>query len=475
MEEEFLDYDDNQEMESITEILKQYDELKTGNTGKLLSETSFEILIDYFDELQNLRKALEVAVTAREYYPFSAELMVKHADLLIADRKYSHSLELLEQAVLLNSDDLNIYILKVDALLALNELEEAYEVFEYSLSLFDGDDKLDILFEYVDVFDDYEIFDMVFDCLRMILDITPNDEVALYKICYWAEFSGRFEESIRIHQKIIEDNPYNELAWFNLAAAFQGLKLYEKAIDAYQYAIAINEKFDIAYRNLGDVYSRLRKYKQAIESLTTVIELTRPEDILYEAIGHCYHKLQNYALARLNYRKASHMQPEDQKLYYKIALTYMDEQNWASAVKSLETALQIASTSECYLALGECLLLQNQHSEAIYHFGIAIKQKPKNIPGWELLIRGMYVAGFYEEAEHQAFLALEATSGKPIFHFYIAMTLFAQAKNKEALQQLELGMNQAPRQFRKVLELNPGIMQNSRVVDILARHNKSRH
>jgi len=472
MEEDFLDFDDEQAMESIEDIVKLYHELKEGRTGNMLNEISFEILIDYYDEQQNLGKALEVAAVSREYYPFSAELMIKHADLLIADRKYLFSLELLEQARLLNSDDINIYILKVDALLALNELEQAFEVFQHSLTLFEEDEKLDLLFEYVDVFDDYEVYDMVFDCLKMILELAPNDDVALYKICYWVEFTGRFEESIRIHQKIIDDNPYNELAWFNLATAFQGLKLYEKAIDAYQYAIAINETFDIAYRNLGDVYIRLRKYKQAIEALTTVIELTRPEDVLYEAIGHCYHKLQNFSTARFNYRKAAHMEPDDHKLYYKIALTYMDEQNWSSAIKSLETALQIASAPECHLALGECLLQLSMYSEAIFHFGTAVKQKPRNIPGWEALVKGLYIAGFYEEAEQQAYLALEATSHRPIFHFYIAMTLFAQAKNKEALQQLEMGMHNAPRQFRKVLELNPGIMQNSRVVDILARYNK---
>lgn len=475
MDEEFLDFDDHQEMASITEIIKHYDDLTAGTTNVLLDETSFELLIDYFDELNNLKKALEVTAAAREYYPFSADLMVKHADLLIADRKYSQALELLEQAELLNSDDLNIYVLRVDALLGLNELEQAFEVFQSSLTLFEDDEKLDLLFEYVDVFDDYEVFDMVFDCLKMVLELAPNDDVALYKICYWVEFTGRFEESIRIHQHIIDENPYNELAWFNLAAAFQGLKLYEKAIDAYQYAITINDKFDIAYRNLGDLYIRLRKYNEAIEALTTVIELTRPEDVLFEAIGHCYHKLQNFSLARLNYRKAVHMQPDDPKLYYKVALTYMDEQKWSQAVTTLEQSLRISPTPECHLALGECLLHQSMYTEAIYHFSIAVKQKPKNIPRWEALIKGLYLAGFYEEAEHQAYMALEATAQRPIFHFYIAMTLFAQAKNKEALQQLELGMHQAPRLFRKVLELNPSIMQNSRVVDILARYNKSRH
>lgn len=477
MDEDFWDFDenDNQEMESIEEMEKKYHQMKEGIAGNFLSEMGFEFLIDYYDEQQNLHKALEVAITGREYYPFSSELMIKHADLLIADRKYTQSLDVLEQARLLNSDDINIYILKVDALLALNEIEQAFSIFQQSLQMFEEDDKLDLLFEYVDVFDDYELYDMVFDCLTMVLQISPNDEVALYKICYWVEFTGRFEESIRIHQKIIDDNPYNELAWFNLAAAFQGLKLYEKALDAYQYAITINEKFDISYRNLGDVYIRLRKYKEAIEALTTVIELTRPEDVLYEAIGHCHHKLHNLPLARINYRKASHMQPDDNKLYYKIALTYMDESKWQQAIKSLETSLQILSTPESHLALGECLLHQSAYNDAIYHFGIAVKQKPKNIPHWEALIKGLYTAGFYEEAEKQANFALEATAQRPIFHFYIAMSLFAQAKNKEALHQLELGMLHAPRHFRKVLELNPGIMQNSRVVDVLARYNKNRH
>ena len=110
----------------------------------------------------------------------------------------------------------------------------------------------------------------------------------LYKICFWTDFTGRSEESIKLHQKIIDDFPYNELAWFNLAAAYQGLKLYEKAIDSYQYAITIDEKFDYAYRNMGDAYIRLRKFKEAIEALEKVLELSKPEDVIFEAIGHCY-------------------------------------------------------------------------------------------------------------------------------------------------------------------------------------------
>ncbi len=108
---------------------------------------------------------------------------------------------------------------------------------------------------------------------------------------------------------------------------------------------------------MGDAYIRLRKYKDAIEVLERVLELSRPEDVIYEAIGHCYDRLKNYAQARFYYRKASHLNQEDSKLYYKIACTYINEGQWVTAVKQLETALQIHRLQpEYYLEMVECIM-----------------------------------------------------------------------------------------------------------------------
>ena len=49
-----------------------------------LEEESFEIIIEYFNEKNNFSKALEVAETALDYFPYSADLFIKKADLLIA-------------------------------------------------------------------------------------------------------------------------------------------------------------------------------------------------------------------------------------------------------------------------------------------------------------------------------------------------------------------------------------------------------
>lgn len=464
-----------EDREELKELLRQYQNLKNGRTHAFLEEDAFERIIDYFDEKDDLPEALEAAETGLSQFPYSSQLMIKKADLLLATRKYREALDVLEMAELYDSRDLNLYILKTDAYMALDQQAKAVELLEAALDLFEGEEKIDLLFELADVYDDYEEFDKVFDCLKLVLEAEPNNEEALYKICFWTDFTGRNEESIRLHQQIIEEYPFSELAWFNLAAAYQGLKLYEKSIDAYQYAVAIDEKFDYAYRNMGDAYLRLRKYKEAIEVLEKVLELTRPEDVIYEAIGHCYHRMGNYAQARFHYKKAVHLNPEDSKLHYKIAVTYMLEEQWQPAVKQLENAMRIhRSIPEYNLAMGECKMHLHQYKDAIQYFGMVVRHKTKNVAGWEALIRCLIKAELYEEGIEQCLAAMKATDGKAVFLFYYSTILFAQGKSKDALQKLEMAMEKAPRQLKKFIELNPSILQNNQVVDIVARYKKGR-
>ncbi len=298
-----------EDRDEIKELIRQFQNLKAGRGNSFLEEDAFEKIIDYFDDTEDLVQALEAAEAGIDQYPYSAMLHIKKADLLIASRRYHEALEILGHAELLDSNDINLYILKTDVYLALDQPEKAVELLENALSLFEGRERIEMLFELADVYDDYEEFDKIFDCLKLILEQDSGNEEALYKICFWTDFTGRNEESIKLHQQIIEQDPYSELAWFNLGAGYQGLKLYEKSIDAYKYAVAIDEKFDYAYRNMGDAYIRLRKYKEAVECLERVLELSRPEDVIYEAIGHCYDKIKNYAQARFYYRKASHLNP----------------------------------------------------------------------------------------------------------------------------------------------------------------------
>lgn len=462
-----------QDREELKVLLQQFENLKLGKSNSFIEEDSFERIIDYLDENEQLPQALEAAEYGSDQYPYSAMLLLKKADILIALRRYKEAMYILDEAELLDRTDTNLYILKTDVYLALDMQQKAAEVLEAALHDFDGEEKLDLLFELCDVYDDYENFDKVFDCLKMILELEPNNEEALYKICFWTDFTGRNEEGIRLHQQIIEEYPFNELAWFNLAAAYQGIKLYEKAIDAYEYAIAIDEKFDYALRNMGDAFIRLRKYKEAIDVLEKVLELARPEDVIYEAIGHCYDKMENFAQARFNYKKASHLNNNETHLNYKIACTYMNEGNWTSAIKNLEIALKVHRMQPEYnLSMGQCYLELGKLDDAITYFGNVVRVRPKNINGWTELLNCLYKAEMFEEALEYAGFAFEQTDGKPIFLFYKSAILYAMGRSKEALLHLETGMSRNPKLVKKFIQINPCLLQVQQVVDIIARFKK---
>ena len=464
-----------QDREELKELLHQYANLKAGKTYSFIEEDGFERIIDYFDEKEQYTQALEAAESAMEQYPYSASLLIKKADLLISLRRYKESLYILEQAELLDNTDTSLYILKTDAYLALDLQEKAAELLEAAIETFEGEEKIDLLFELADVYDDYENFEKVFDCLKIILDHDPSNEEALYKICFWTDFTGRNEESIKLHQVIIEEIPFNELAWFNLGAAYQGLKLYEKSIDAYQYAVAIDEKFDYAYRNMGDAYIKLRKYKDAVEVLEKVLELTRPEAVIYEALGHCNDKMANYAQARFNYKKASHLNPEDSQMHYKIACTYMNEGTWHNAIKSLETASKTHLMQPEYnLALGRCYMQMGNFDEAITYLGNVVRVRPKNVTGWTELLKCLYLGKLFDEGLEYASFAFEQTDSKPVFIFFKSMFLFAAGKSKEALLCLENGMTVNPKLIKQFIEINPSILRQQQVVEIIAKYKKKR-
>ncbi|NIG57042.1 tetratricopeptide repeat protein [Chitinophaga sp. Cy-1792] len=463
----------NEDFDDLRDLLQQFENLRAGKSHSFLDEDSFEQIIDYYDEHDEMPTALQAAEIAIERFPYSATLLLKKANLLIETKKYNEALDFLEKAAVLDSNDINLYILQTDVYLALSQHKKAADLLEEKIKQFDGEDRTELLLELADVYDDWEEFEKVFDCLKMALEYDLTNEEALHKICFWTEFTGRNEESIRLHTHIIEEHPFTHLAWFNLGTAYQGLKLYEKAIDAYQYALAIDEKFDYAYRNLGDAYIRLRKYADAIDILQRHLEIAKPEDVIYEAIGHCYERQRKYTQARYYYRKASHLSPNDDKLYYKIAVAYMMEANWNNAVKSLQNALKINKTNAEYnMSMGDCLLELGKNKEALIFFMNAVRTRPKSVSTWSELIRGLYIGGFLEEALAQLVTAEEKAGRKPVFQYYRAAILIASGKTKEGLLHLETALQQAPKALKKLVELDPAILQHVSVVDLIAQYRR---
>ena len=112
--------------------------------------------------------------------------------------------------------------------------------------------------------------------------------------------------------------------------------------------------------------------------------------------------------------------------------------------------------------------------DAIQHFTNVVRARPKNMAGWEALIRCLYTVKYYEEALEQVYAALKLTEGKALFIYYLSAVYFAMGKSKEGLLQLNRAMTKSPRTVRRFVELNPSILQNQQVVDLIASFKRNR-
>ncbi len=467
-DDEYFDGEDKLEY-----LLSEYEKMKADQPHDFIDEDGFELLVDYLVAEGKNTDAFQACNIGTEQFPFSAGLLLRKGEILADEKKYGQALKVLDQLFSVDPNNLEAILLQSDVLLSQQKFEEVILFLENKIPLFDGQEKTELLLELADVYDEFEEFDAVFYALKRILDYDFRNEEALHKICFWAEFTKKHEESVAIHQRITDEDPYNAIAWFNLGAAFQGMKLYEKAIDAYEYCVAIDERFEYAYRNMGDAYIKLRWYEKAIEVLEKHLEIAKPEDVIFEAIGHCWEKQKDFGRARLYYRKASQLNPEDDEIYYRIGETYAKESQWEKAVKSFSVALHLDKDNATYcMALGNCLMELDVAKEALVCYLNAVRLKPNVKTTWMALVRGLYLAKFYDEAMIQLEIAINNCGEKPEFAYYRAAILMAQGKSKEAMIHLENAYVEGPKKLNCLLNLNPEILQHPMVVDVIARNKK---
>ncbi|MBS1772763.1 MAG: tetratricopeptide repeat protein [Bacteroidetes bacterium] len=465
----------DEEWDSMDELLMLYEQVKKGESARMMEEEEFERVIEFYFQNSNEEQALLACEIARTYYPFSASLLLLKAEILTQAQKFGQALKILDELEQYDQVNLDAVLLRSDIMLSQFKYDQAALWLEQKSSDFEGKEKIEVLLELSDVYDECEEFDAVFDTLKRVIKIDIRNEEALQKICFWADFTKRLEESVTLHTQITDEDPYNALAWFNLGAAYQGLKLYEKAIDAYEFCVAIDEKYEFAYRNLADAFMRLKYYDKAIEVLEKHLEIAKAEDVIFEAMGFCWEKQKNFQRARHYYRQASQLSPQDDTIFFKIGETYAREKQWEKAVKSFSVALHLDKNNASYcMAIGNCLMEMDAKSEALVCYLNAVRLKPGNKSTWVALVKGLYMAGYYDEGLTQLEVAREHCGDKADFRYFHAAMLFEMGKTKEAMLQLEKALKLSTNKLKTFTELNPEYLMRSNVTELIAKYKKQK-
>ncbi|MCO5229702.1 MAG: tetratricopeptide repeat protein [Chitinophagales bacterium] len=448
-----FDYE-NEEEESIQDIIEKYEYSLKHNTSLFLEPESFEILVDFYNLQDGYSNAYRIIEQALEQHPTSSLLLIKKAQLQFENKDVQFALKTLSIAEAIDFNELGVHLLKAEILTYLSQHEEAISILQYWETRVEYEDLVDVFLQMADVYEDWEKYDTVFEYLKKCLLLEPTNEEALSRINYCMEITREFKKSKEFYELLIDKHPYSALAWYNLATAYRGMNEIDKAIDTLYYVIAINEDFAFPYQELAELYFQKQDYKKALEAIKDFESRFNGDEDSYLLCGQCHEALKEYKLARYYFKKALHIQPNIADAYFRIGETYKAEDNWekahnfylkaaeldgteydyqiiaaesAQVIGDLDKAVELAEIAmdvspirfEAYILLAQIFLLSDDSDTAmeIIEKGIGICKSVIELEYAQISV--LYYSGLKQEARLLLRLLLENHPGKEVFMLYM--------------------------------------------------------
>ncbi len=457
----------------IRTSVDRFEEMVRNQDACFFDVSTFEQIVNFYEQKEQWKKAIHVMDVAIAQHPYSPWFLTKKASLLIYFKKYKQALELIDQAEAMDPSDIGLYILRSDIYLERNQHQHAVDMLEAAIRICDAADREELYLEMADAYEDWDRYDAVFDCLKKVLEINQENEEALSRMWYCVELAGRHEESITLHNTIIDNNPYSYLAWHNLGHAYFDTGLFEKAIEAYEFVTVINESCDLAYRDCGEAYYKLKQYTKAIEQFQKAIEFSKPYEELYYSIGICYEKLREYSKSRSYYRKAISVDPKYCDAFFRIGETFRKEKAWTNAVHFYKKALRLMPDNINYL-MGMAQGFYNLGEIDPFIFAcqsvMALNQRYKRKSDYEKLVGYLIDLECYEDAmQLMDFAALEKG---PVasYAFLRSVCLLRVGERREALAWLEEGLSAHYSKHKLLYKFAPDLREDAVVSSIVEQY-----
>ncbi|GGD90929.1 tetratricopeptide repeat protein [Planktosalinus lacus] len=319
--------------------------LKTNNVLFFDSE-EFEEIINYYMENGKIALAKKATKLGLEQHPTSTNLKLLQVEMYIFENKLDIAEELLNDLQVIESSNeeiyiqrANIYSRKDDHKKAINLLEKALEITE---------DELDVLnligMEYL-FLEDYENAKYYF--MRCVEE-DPEDYSSLYNVIYCYEILELHIDAIDYLNIYLNSNPYCEVAWHQVGKQYFLLKKYKKALAAFDFAIISDDTFVGAYLEKGKVLEKLKRYNEAIENYSITLNLEDPTSFALLRIGKCHEKLGNEEFALEYYHKCVHEDILLDKGWIAITDFYIKKNNFQKALYFIDKAINIDSENVHY-------------------------------------------------------------------------------------------------------------------------------
>ena len=451
-------------------LVSEYETMSQKGEVGFFEKKAFWELIDHYEIKNQLDKAIEVIEHALVQYSYSTEFYIRKAQLLIEKKCAYQAIACLEHAQILSPSELEIFLFKAEALCSLGDYEEAFELLQALKGKLNKEELSEVLMLEAHIYENLEDFDEMFFALKKALIANPKNSVALEKIWLSVELSAKYEESVKLHNYLIDEDPYSYIAWYNLGHAYTCLEQFEDAIEAFEYAYIINEQFEFAYRDCGEVCLQSKQYKRALKCYNEALEFFSPDSDFLLNIGQCHEFMDEIATAKTYYTKSIQLNSANDLAHYRMGECFVKEQQWDKAMKAYKKALSIENKREEYIAaLAEVYYQVEEEEKAAILFKKAADTAPETTKYWIQYASFLMDIGAYKEA----LIVLEEAEiyaiGVELLYCRTACQ-FLLGHRKEALFLLQTALMENYNMHESLFDLVPEVEGDPDVIHLIGLH-----
>lgn len=454
----------------LDELVFEYEAMSQQGTVGFFEEAVFFDLIFYYENADKVDRALEVTDHAIAQHGFCPDFYIKKAQLLLRDDSAAQALECLQRAELYAPAELEVQLLRAEALASLDRVAAAFTILEVLKQHSNEENLTHIYYCEALIFESLEDFGEMFESLRKSVLADPANRQALERVWLSVEMSQNYKRSVRLHEQLIDLDPYSYIAWYNLGHAYFCLHQYTKAADAFEYAFIINDDFEFAYRDCGEACIKAGDYRRALKCYAEALEHIEVDTDILTRIGYCQEQLNQIDLAKKYYREALQLDDFNDLAYFRMGECYLREKNWENAIGCYRKAIAVEENrEEYYAALASAYHQIDREEEALLFYRRAVDTAPETAQYWVLFATFLLDIGENEEALEVLEEALVYAGGPKILYSKIACMIVLQRK-KEALYLLHEALNISFDLHESMFDLVPGLEGDPEIMTMIAAY-----
>lgn len=430
-------------------------------------EKSYLRLIQHYEKQCQFDRALDVTGLALKIYKHKPDFYLIKAKLLVSSQKPLAAILVLDQAYSHSPLDLEITLLKAKAYALSQQFDESLRIINGLKSNISKTDLTEILLVEAFIYETMKDFNKMFNTLRDALILNPNNHEALEQIWVSVEFSKKYEESVRLHQDIIDKNPYSYLAWYNLGHAYSCLGEYEKAVEALEYSFLINSNFEQGYLDCAELCLQINMHEKALRCYLEANEMFGPDAELIVYIAECLIKLNRHKEAKVKLQKAIYHDPYNEEIFYYLGECYSVEENWKKAIKAYLDAIDLDDQREEFHAgIAAAYEKISNFKKAESHYRKSANCGLEQSQYWCLFISFLLSQKQFEKAEKNLIRADKYSFGADLLYCRVAYFLLTDSR-ENALATLQEALTENSKEHHILLKIIPEIIEDREIMSMI--------